>query len=179
MPHRVRRRDVARGLRIVTGGQSGVDRAALEVAVALGIPYGGWCPAGGWAEDLPGPPGVLALYPDLTPTVSTDPTARTLLNVREADAVLVIDVAGAASPGTDETRRCAIQEGRPLHHLPIDVERPLWLVGAARQVLVHALREAEGAPPTLDFAGPRESEAPGIQAAATSLLREILAPFAR
>ncbi|WP_369345430.1 YpsA SLOG family protein [Demequina gelatinilytica] len=45
-PHRVGRRDMAPGLRLISGGQSGVDRAALEVAVELGIPSNGWCAAG-------------------------------------------------------------------------------------------------------------------------------------
>ena len=48
---------------IISGGQSGVDRAALDVAIARGIAYGGWCPKGGWAEDLAVPPGLLARYP--------------------------------------------------------------------------------------------------------------------
>jgi hypothetical protein len=43
--------------RLVSGGQSGVDRAALDAALAAGLPHGGWCPAGGWVEDLPTPPG--------------------------------------------------------------------------------------------------------------------------
>ena len=47
-------------LTIISGGQSGVDRAALDAAVALAVPYAGWCPRGGWAEDFPEPPGVLA-----------------------------------------------------------------------------------------------------------------------
>ncbi|HAH64402.1 MAG TPA: hypothetical protein DCL72_02745, partial [Rhizobiales bacterium] len=52
-------------LKIVSGGQTGVDRAALDVATEKNIPYGGWCPKGGWAEDLQDPPGLLALYPNL------------------------------------------------------------------------------------------------------------------
>ena len=50
--------------RIVSGGQTGADRAALDIAIELGIAYGGWCPAGGWAEDFPEPPGLLAFYPE-------------------------------------------------------------------------------------------------------------------
>ena len=45
--------------RIRTGGQSGVDRAALDFAIEHNIPYCGWCPKGGWAEDYPDPPGLL------------------------------------------------------------------------------------------------------------------------
>ena len=47
-------------MKVTSGGQSGVDRAALDAAIACGIDYGGWCPRGGWAEDFPSPPGVLS-----------------------------------------------------------------------------------------------------------------------
>jgi len=53
---------------IRSGGQSGVDRAALDAARAAGIRIEGWVPEGGWAEDYPTPPGVLVLYPELRPT---------------------------------------------------------------------------------------------------------------
>ena len=75
---------------IVSGGQSGVDRAALDVAVARGIDYAGWCPRGGWAEDLTEPPGLLARYPHLRETPSADPAQRTEWNVRESDATLIL-----------------------------------------------------------------------------------------
>ena len=52
-------------MKLLSGGQSGVDRAVLDVALARGIAYGGWCPRGGWAEDFPEPPGLLARYPKL------------------------------------------------------------------------------------------------------------------
>ena len=59
-------------LKIVSGGQTGVDRAALDVAIGRGIAYGGWCSKGGLAEDMPNPPGLLSRYPGLreTPEVS-------------------------------------------------------------------------------------------------------------
>src|SRR4029079_17187266 len=47
----------ARGMKIVSGGQTGVDRAALDVALELGIPCGGWCPAGREGEDSSMPEG--------------------------------------------------------------------------------------------------------------------------
>lgn len=59
-------------MRIVSGGQTGADRAALDVAIELAIDYGGWCPAGGWAEDFPEPPGLLAAYPKLAATTEAD-----------------------------------------------------------------------------------------------------------
>ena len=48
------------------GGQTGADRAAVDFAIAWNIPYGGWVPLGGWAEDAPLPPGVLQQYPNFT-----------------------------------------------------------------------------------------------------------------
>ena len=72
------------------GGQSGVDRAVLEVAVEKGIDYGGWCPQGGWAEDIIQPPGVMTVFPNLRETPSADPAQRTEWNVRDSDVTLVL-----------------------------------------------------------------------------------------
>ena len=77
-------------LTIVSGGQTGVDRAALDVAIELGIRYRGWCPKGGWAEDRPNPPGLLALYPQLRETPEADPHQRTEWNVRDCDCLMVL-----------------------------------------------------------------------------------------
>ena len=87
---------------IVSGGQSGVDRAALDVAVARDIDYAGWCPRGGWAEDFPTPPGLLAHYPKLEETPLADPAQRTEWNVRDANAILIVVGEGgtAVSKGT-------------------------------------------------------------------------------
>ena len=60
-------------MKLLSGGQSGVDRAVLDVAIARGIDYGGWCPKDGWAEDLSAPPGLLAKYPQLKETPLADP----------------------------------------------------------------------------------------------------------
>ena len=76
--------------KIRTGGQSGVDRAALDVARELNIEICGWCPRGGWAEDYTTPPGLLSDYPELTETPSAGTTQRTLWNMRDADAILTI-----------------------------------------------------------------------------------------
>jgi len=89
-------------LTVISGGQTGPDRAALEAAVVTGMTYGGWCPKGGWAEDMPEPPGVLALYPGLRATPSAVPEQRTDWNVRDCDALLVLAGEGGVdvSPGT-------------------------------------------------------------------------------
>jgi hypothetical protein len=146
--------------RLISGGQTGADRAALEVARELGIPVGGWCPANGWAEDLPEPPGLLALFPELTPTREQDHAVRTECNVHDADATLILLPPYDASPGTLLTLDAARRLGKP--HL---------LADAAHHRLVGAWLP-DGC--VLNVAGPRESEAPGLHEATTTLLRAIL-----
>ena len=88
--------------RIRSGGQSGVDRAAMDFAREHGIPLCGWCPKNGWAEDYPDPPGILSGYPELTETPSEGTEQRTKWNMRDADAILTIIPKGSSpSPGTD------------------------------------------------------------------------------
>jgi len=153
--------------RIVSGGQTGVDRAALDVAVELGLPYAGWCPSGGWAEDLPEPPGLLARYPYLTETPSADPAQRTRWNVRDSDATLLVTAGQLLSAGTALTLATAIELDRPL--AVVDADRPASGLRDVRELLeqLHDVR--------LNVAGPRESEAPGIYAASTALLSPLLA----
>jgi hypothetical protein len=143
-------------MKIISGGQTGVDRAALDTAIALGLAYGGWCPRGGWAEDLQTPPGVLTKYPLLRETPSKDPARRTRWNVRDSDRTLILhDARGlAASRGTALTLRLAEQYDKP--YLVIDVDQAdatdrikAWLADATEAV-------------ALNIAGPRESGAPGI-----------------
>ncbi len=76
--------------RIRTGGQTGVDRAAMDAARAYGIPLCGWCPKNGWAEDYPFGPGLLAVYPEFIETPSEGTEQRTRWNMRDADAILTI-----------------------------------------------------------------------------------------
>ena len=77
-------------MKIISGGQTGVDRAALDAAIERGLSWGGWCPKGGWAEDFPDPPGLLAKYPRLKETPLPHPLQRTEWNVRDSDAALII-----------------------------------------------------------------------------------------
>ena len=70
---------------IISGGQTGVDRAALDVALDAGLPCGGWCPRGRRAEDGP----IVAQYP-LMETDSPDYQMRTRRNVEDADATLIL-----------------------------------------------------------------------------------------
>jgi hypothetical protein len=159
-------------MKLISGGQSGVDRAVLDVALERGIGFGGWCPKGGWAEDLPQPPGLLAKYPKLKETPLADPAQRTDWNVRDADACMIVIAAGglAASKGTALAEELAHRCRKPL--LVVDLEDPepgeraaLWLRVQLRRV---------GADLALAIGGPRESEAPGIYARATTFLHALI-----
>src|ERR1700678_2570817 len=101
---------------LISGGQSGVDRAMLDVAIARGIAYGGWCPQGGWAEDFPEPPGLLAKYPGLEETPLAEPAQRTEWNVRDADACMIIVDAGGleVSAGTALAEELVHRYRKPL-----------------------------------------------------------------
>jgi Circularly permutated YpsA SLOG family len=156
-------------LTIVSGGQTGVDRAALDVAIELGIPYRGWCPKGGWAEDMPSPPGVLAMYAGLRETPEADPRQRTEWSVRDCDRLMVlVDCAGlSVSKGTAFALACAKSLAKP--HIVVDVD-----AGNAAGLAAGFLGGGQG-PLALCVGGPRESEAPGICAKARDFLRRLLA----
>jgi hypothetical protein len=155
--------------RLVSGGQTGADRAALDVAVRLGIPYGGWCPRGGRAEDLPDPPGLLSTYPQLVETPSTNSSVRTEWNVRDSDATLLLtDRSDSLSGGTALTRDLAVRLGRPY------LVRSTGQVEAVRAWLLD-LREELAQGLVLNVAGPRESKEPGLYLAACRLLEQVLA----
>lgn len=133
--------------RIVSGGQTGVDRAALDAAMGAGIECGGWCPQGRRAED-----GTVPSHYPLSETESADYRMRTRLNVVDADGTLIL-LTGALSGGTALTRQLALAAGKPL--LIIDLDSPAPLSEVCSWVRGHHVR-------TLNIAGPRESQRPGI-----------------
>jgi len=141
---------------IVSGGQTGVDRAGLDAAIFHDIPHGGWCPEGRRAED--------GRIPDeyrLKETDSRNYTVRTQQNVIESDATLIL-FEKTLSRGTKLTTKYARQHGRPMYQIDIigfrdwseeqfdeEIQRVnQWI--AAKNVNV------------LNVAGPRESSSPGI-----------------
>jgi hypothetical protein len=159
-------------VKLISGGQSGVDRAALDVAVARGIAYGGWCPEGGWAEDCPHPPGLLAKYPQLAETPLADPAQRTEWNVRDADACLI--VADAAGP---EISAGTVLAGELAHCY----RKPLYIAtlgnaDALRQAVLwlRVQQARRGAALKLAIGGPRESEAAGIYDRAKAFISELM-----
>lgn len=149
-------------VKVISGGQSGVDRAALDVALELGIACGGWCPRGRRAED-----GVIpARYP-LIETASPSYPERTGRNVESSDATLVIVRSRPRrGSGTALTVGLARRHGKPW--LVVDPDG----VDAVREILVWLATNRVG---SLNVAGPRESESPGIHDAAADLLRVVLA----
>lgn len=146
-------------VKIVSGGQTGVDRAALDVALSLGIGAGGWCPRGRRAEDGE----IHARYP-LQETPSRRYSQRTEWNVRDSDATLVL-CRGELSGGTRVTADLAGRYGRPLLAVDLDLdpnpgEVEAWLKRERVEVL--------------NLAGPREEGAPGIYAQSHAFICNLL-----
>jgi hypothetical protein len=145
--------------KIVSGGQTGVDQAALTVAIRLSIPHGGWCPLGRRCEA-----GVIPSQFQLLEMPTPSYAARTRQNVIDSDATLILyrdQLAG----GSLLTRQIADQLQQPLF---------LWnLEGTlgAREIFAW-FRDCDVA--TLNVAGPRESTSPGINAQACGVLTELL-----
>jgi len=148
-----------RPLKIISGGQTGVDRGALDAAIELGIPHGGWCPRGRLAEDDTIP----ARY-RLTETDSPEYRVRTEQNVLDSDATLIL-CRGPLGGGTQLTRQLAERHGKPC--LVVDLDDPPDPDVIRRWI---ARSQAD----TLNIAGPRESQNPGISARTTEFLRGLL-----
>jgi hypothetical protein len=146
-------------LKIISGGQSGVDRAALDVAIKAGIPHGGFCPKGRRAEDGPIP----GEY-NLTETDTTDYAVRTEMNVDAGDGTLILHVGLPLKGGTAFTVELATAKGKPL--LLIDLAAPgADPRGRFREwIAAHRIE-------TLNVACPRETQSPGIYERAKTILQ--------
>lgn len=149
--------------RIVSGGQTGADRAALDWAIAHGIDHGGWCPKGRRAED-----GPLAPRYVLRETESSDYLERTRRNVEDSDGTLILNL-GPIQGGTLSTQRFVDELGKPGYSVRLEPELDDVTV---TEVLAWMERHAIA---TLNMAGPRESERPGIHAKTIRFLDRLLA----
>lgn len=143
---------------VVSGGQTGVDRAALDWALHNKISAGGWCPKGRLAED-----GTIPDRYPLRETWSADFSIRTEYNVRDSSATLIIYRA-MMSQGTMLAKKYCIQYQKPF--MEIDVDREYhskeivnWLDDKRIEIL--------------NIAGPRESQSPGIYIATMELLNGV------
>jgi hypothetical protein len=145
--------------KIISGGQTGVDRAALDVGLARGIPSGGWCPRGRLAED--------GRIPDCYPLSETPHRRyreRTEWNVRDSDATLIL-ATGKLTGGTKLTEFFAKELGKPCFRVDFaDPSGAHWLKEqfVSRQIQV------------LNIAGPRESTEPGIYQKTVNYLNALL-----
>lgn len=149
--------------KIVSGGQTGVDRAALDAAIKLGVPHGGWVPKGRLAEDGPLPP----LY-KLIETPTDNYAERTEKNVVDSDGTLIIS-RGTPTGGTDFTRRMALKHGRQILHIdPALYRNPADAASIIKSWINMSHIE------TLNIAGPRASKDPEIYAQALAIIVQML-----
>ncbi len=149
--------------RVISGGQTGVDRAALDVAIEVGIEHGGHCPRGRRAED-----GPIAPRYRLTETSSANYAVRTKRNVIDSNATLIL-YRSALEGGTKLTQQLAQRYGRPC--LSVDLSSDPGPDLAREWIARRAIH-------VLNIAGPRESSATGITLEATQFLRAVLGNIA-
>ena len=154
-------------LKIVAGGQTGVDRAALEWALANGIPHGGWCPKGRKAED-----GVIPPQFQLRETGSDNYSIRTRRNVRDSGGTVIFSERAELTGGTKETAEFAKEIGKPL----------LKLVSSAgiqeTATQLNSFLKEHGIV-VLNVAGPRASEEPEVSQFVNAVLTQALQSLVR
>ncbi len=140
----------AYSITIVSGGQTGADRAALDWALVHGVPHGGWCPHGRLAED-----GVIDSRYLLSETPDEHYSQRTEWNVRDSDGTVILSIADELTGGSRLTAEFARQWGKPFLRLARASSK-----GDAGERLRHFVRE-HGIR-VLNVAGPRASNEPEV-----------------
>jgi hypothetical protein len=150
-------------MKIISGGQTGADRALLDFAMAHGIPHGGWCPKGRLAED-----GPIDRRYRLTETPGVDYPQRTEWNVRDSDGTVVFSIAPTLSGGSKKTVFLAHKLGKPVPRIsrtggPAEPEMALRRFTQEHEVRV------------LNVAGPRASNEPDVAAFVRDVLEKLWA----
>ena len=149
--------------KVVSGGQTGVDRAALDAAIEAGVGCGGWCPSGRRAED-----GKIPEHYPLKQTPGSNYLERTRRNVEESNGTLIVAPSQPVG-GTRATLSHARRIGKPV--MVVDPSDPIGeaqLDGILEWLVAHRIR-------VLNVAGPRESGSPGIYDSARDLIARLLA----
>jgi hypothetical protein len=149
--------------KIVSGGQTGADRAALDWAIFHDLPHGGWCPKGRKAED-----GVLSAQYQLTETSSASYPQRTQWNVRDSDGTVIFTMTSKLSGGSKLTADAATKLGKPwIHIFPASCYQP------ERKILTFL---AENNIKVLNVAGTRGSKEPKVAAFVKRVLENAFYP---
>lgn len=149
--------------KVISGGQTGVDQAALDTAIRLGIAHGGWIPKGRLTEAGPLSPAY-----QMQEMPSEDYAARTEKNVMEADGTLIIS-RGRPMGGTDYTRKMALKHGKQLLHIDLSTGLKASEAGSLVDSWIEMNRIE-----TLNVAGPRASNDPAIYDDAANILAHAL-----
>jgi hypothetical protein len=136
-------------LKIVSGGQTGADRAALDWAIENGISHGGWCPRGRRAED-----GPIDVRYQLKETPSSDYPQRTEWNVRDSDGTVIFSIGERLSGGSLKTLEFAVKHRKPHLHLPA-ASKENAASGLKKWIEQNNVR-------VLNVAGPRASKEPEV-----------------
>ncbi len=147
-------------MKIISGGQTGADRAALDFALCNNMLVSGWCPQGCTAEDG----FILPVYP-LCDTFAASPLVRTQYNVIESDGVLIL-IFDKMDTGTQQTYDMAHFYGKPVF---------VWRIGINNNFYQFRNWLHKNSINALNIAGPRESNQPGIYSETLNILDELLA----
>jgi predicted Rossmann-fold nucleotide-binding protein len=144
--------------KLISGGQTGVDRAALDFAIAHQIECGGWCPKGRIAEH-----GIIPIKYPLTETSGSDYRERTKLNVNDSNGTLIF-INGYIDKGTKLTMDTAA-----------DLKKPCFIFDFSKTTEKEKLLNwlSENKIKTLNIAGPRESNSAGIYGLVYDVLKKI------
>ncbi len=156
---------------IRSGGQSGVDRAAIDFANENDLEYTGYCPKGGWAEDFTEPPGLLLKYPKLRETKTSIPDERTELNVKYSDATILIHSGKYISNSKGTALTIEMLEKYKKPYLKINIDDQLFnekITKWINQVLGKNMFD-------LNIAGPRESESTNLYLKTLNKLNQVIA----
>jgi len=150
-------------IKLVSGGQSGADIAALDFAIEHGIAHGGWCPRGRLAEN-----GTIDARYQLKETPSEEYPQRTEWNVRDSDGTVVFSIATILTGGSKKTVELAHRHHKPVIHIARDGG-----LASPEQDLMRFIRDYEIQ--VLNVAGPRASKEPEVYGFVKQVLDKALA----
>lgn len=136
--------------KVISGGQTGADRAALDFAIARRIPHGGWCPRGRLAEDGP----ISARY-QLSETPGAEYAQRTEWNVRDSEGTVIFSIAATLVGGSKHTAEMASRHGKPCLHLSRERDGEAAAGKLLEFLVEHHIQ-------VLNVAGPRQSVEPEV-----------------